>query len=56
MASDVRAEQDPKAFAFNCAQRGAHNPLESYPMILSGLVRVVFYCDGALSHRVVMCV
>ena len=36
-ASDVRAKEDPKALAFNCAQRGAQNPVESYPHALFGL-------------------
>lgn len=39
MASDIRGEQDQKAFLFNCAQRGAHNPHESYTIALAGLVR-----------------
>jgi glutathione S-transferase len=36
-ASDITAKTDPKAFEFNCAQRGALNPHESYATALFGL-------------------
>ena len=37
-ASDITAKQDPKALAFNCAQRGAMNPHETYATALFGIV------------------
>merc|ERR1711916_67516 len=37
-ASDKTCEEDPKARAFNCAQRGAMNPHESHTAILFGLI------------------
>ena len=36
-ASDVTAKADPKAYLFNCAQRGALNPHETYATSLFGL-------------------
>ena len=37
-ASDVTAEQNPQAFRFNCAQRGAQNPGESHVAAVVGIV------------------
>jgi hypothetical protein len=36
-ASDVKAKEDKKAHEFNCHQRGAMNPHESYATVLFGL-------------------
>jgi glutathione S-transferase len=46
-ASDLTAKQDKKAYEFNCAQRGAMNPHESYATALFGLA------FGGLSYPLV---
>ena len=46
-ASDITAEKNPKALAFNCAQRGANNPRESLMVAVFGLLL------GGLTYPVV---